>query len=184
MNMDELKEMEITYSWGGAFDGNKGTMIIRLYQFFNEGHVSIPEIQRLCKYIRESNNPEELNKVQQFVEQYRETAMLTDEDIVILKKNLANKYTALMTKHRLTLEQADKMLPYINRIKLVRRQIRRGDPKRWVALGEKLKEAKEDLKETKDEARRIAREAKEAKADFESADRRKKKWDNIAAAVR
>lgn len=174
--------MDIQFSILG--DNSRTNMMVRLEEFFDGGRVPMFKVKRLVNSIRESQEPEELNKVQSYVEQYRKDHGLTDEETLeITKKNFANKYVGFESKLPLAEGAVKKMMDHIEKLKAVKKMSKRGT-EQWYDFDTRIKNAKDNLQELKDEVSFIKRSMKEMKSQFDSIDRRKKKWDSIAAAVK
>ncbi len=86
----KLEDYTIHFTWGDFH--HQGEMTIVLHPFLLGGGRSISKVKQLIKYIRTSNNPEVIEQIQQFIEQFNEeftdTKKATERMVISLEEKV------------------------------------------------------------------------------------------------
>lgn len=87
----KLEDYTIHFTWSDFH--HQGEMTIVLHPFLLGGGRSISKVKQLIKYIRTSNNPEVIEQIQQFIEQFNEeftdTKKATERMVISLEEKVS-----------------------------------------------------------------------------------------------
>lgn len=135
--MEQEKEINIT--WGYAVgDGCHGQMHVLLEPFLLGQGRGITRVKKLIKYIRESHQPDQIERIQKFIEQFNQDYKPSVHASMELIRSLEGK----ICKEKINVQRykadRDRLKKFITFGEL--------NPD-WERMNDRVKAAKEDLKE-------------------------------------
>ena len=136
-----MDKPQVHFTWGSSFDDHHGEMLVYLQPFLQGDGRSITRTKKLIKYIRESNEPDQLDVIKDFIEQFNSAYEKDCQNSMLMIKSLEGKVCKAeinLNRYRADRDRVKKFLKF-----------KELNPD-WEKLNDRVNQGKDDLKELKD----------------------------------
>lgn len=132
------QEPEIYITWGYEGESHHGHMRVFLKPFMLGDNRNITRMKKLIKYIRESNEPDQIDKIREFIEEFNSDYESSVQQSLMLIRSLEGKICKAkinLQRYRADRDRVKKFLKF-----------KELNPD-WEKLNDRVNVGKDDLKE-------------------------------------